>query len=166
MNLSSILVIHRWHIQEFKVVKVLSPIWGWKHRQTPTAEIGKILFLEKRRERLHIGECRGTGNWWSSGSGWGLGFIAFFCIAWVRDVSQVQTEVFWEGEVSPWSLSPFGTSWSPSFRPSFPLSIVALTAVRDREDKVYSVTASWGQGWWRGLQHHGWPREVSSRGTQ
>jgi hypothetical protein len=29
-------------------------------QQTPTAEVGKILFVEKRRERLHIGECRRT----------------------------------------------------------------------------------------------------------
>jgi hypothetical protein len=33
-----------------------------KAQQTPTAEVGKILFVEKRRERLHIGECRGTQN--------------------------------------------------------------------------------------------------------
>jgi hypothetical protein len=46
--------------------------------QTLTAEVGKILFVqnlvgEKRRERLHIGECRGTWKpvipWARVGSG-------------------------------------------------------------------------------------------------
>jgi hypothetical protein len=30
------------------------------HRETPAAEVGKILSVEKRKERLHGGECRGT----------------------------------------------------------------------------------------------------------
>jgi hypothetical protein len=29
-----------------------------------------------------LGNAGGPGNRWSRGSGWGLGFIAFFCIAW------------------------------------------------------------------------------------
>jgi hypothetical protein len=37
-------------------------------------------------------------------------------------------------------LSPFGTSFNPSFKS--PFSMLALTAVRDRDDEVYSVTAS------------------------
>jgi hypothetical protein len=45
----------------------------------------------KRRERLHSGKCRGTWEW---------GFIAFFALPEGGDVSQVQTEVSWEGEVS------------------------------------------------------------------
>jgi hypothetical protein len=68
-------------VQEFQVLRVLEPALRMKHRQTPTAEVGKILFVEKRRERLHIGECRGTQNRLSCGSGWGMGFIAYFCIA-------------------------------------------------------------------------------------
>jgi hypothetical protein len=43
------------------------------HRQTPIAEVRKILFVEKRRERLHIGECRRTRKpvipWVRVGSG-------------------------------------------------------------------------------------------------
>jgi hypothetical protein len=50
------------------------------HRQTPTAEVGQILFVEKRRERLHSGESRGTQNQWSHGLGLGLGVIAFFAL--------------------------------------------------------------------------------------
>jgi hypothetical protein len=41
------------------VLRVLESALRMK-AQTPTAEVGKILFVEKRRERLHIGECRGT----------------------------------------------------------------------------------------------------------
>jgi hypothetical protein len=37
-------------------------------------------------------------------------------------------------------LSPFGTSFSPSF--NSPLSMITLTAVRDRDEEVCSVTAS------------------------
>jgi hypothetical protein len=73
--------------RNFRCSMFLSLLWEWKHRQTLTAEVRKILFVEnlvgeERRERLHIGECRGTQNWWSHGSGWGVGFIAYFCIAW------------------------------------------------------------------------------------
>jgi hypothetical protein len=58
--------------------------------------------VEKRRERLHGGGCRRTGNWWSSvGQGGDWVFIAFFALPEGRDVSQVQTEVSWEEEVSP-----------------------------------------------------------------
>jgi hypothetical protein len=35
------------------------------------------------------------------------------------------------------------------------LSMVALTAVRDRDDKVYSVTASWWQRAMKGLTTRG-----------
>jgi hypothetical protein len=46
------------------VLRVLEPALRMKP-QTLTAEVEKILFVvnlvgEKRRERLHIGECRGT----------------------------------------------------------------------------------------------------------
>jgi hypothetical protein len=46
------------------VLRVLEPALRMK-AQTLTAEVGKILFVEnsvveKRRERLHIGECRET----------------------------------------------------------------------------------------------------------
>jgi hypothetical protein len=53
-----------------------------KHRWTTAAEVGKILFVEKRRERLHSGECRGTRKPvipWGQGGDWV--FIAFLSIA-------------------------------------------------------------------------------------
>jgi hypothetical protein len=51
-------------VQEFQVLRVLEPVLRMK-AQTLTAKVGKILFVqklveEKRRERLHMGECRGT----------------------------------------------------------------------------------------------------------
>jgi hypothetical protein len=39
-----------------------------------------------------------AGNW---------GFIAFFLLPEGRDVSQVQTDISWEGEVSPGLISTF-----------------------------------------------------------
>jgi hypothetical protein len=60
------------------VVRVLEPALRIKHRQTLTAEVGKILFVEnlfveKSRERLNIGECKGTWKlvipWLRVGSG-------------------------------------------------------------------------------------------------
>jgi hypothetical protein len=48
------------------------------------------------------GNAGGPGNQWSRGSGWGLGFIAIFCVLPEgRDVFQIQTGVSWGGEVSP-----------------------------------------------------------------
>jgi hypothetical protein len=60
------------------MLRVLELALKMKARQTLTAEVGKILFVEnlvgeKRRERLHIGECRGTWKpvipWVRLGSG-------------------------------------------------------------------------------------------------
>jgi hypothetical protein len=50
-------------VQEFQGLRVLEPALRMKDRQTPPAEVRKILFVAKRRERLHIGECRGNRNW-------------------------------------------------------------------------------------------------------
>jgi hypothetical protein len=38
------------------VLRVLEPALRMKAQWTPAAEVGNILFLEKRRERLHSGE--------------------------------------------------------------------------------------------------------------
>jgi hypothetical protein len=42
---------------------------------------------------------RETGG--PGGSGWKLGFYSLFLLPGDGDVTQVQTEVSWEGEVSP-----------------------------------------------------------------
>jgi hypothetical protein len=41
------------------------------------------------------------------GSGWKLGFYSLFLLPKGGDVSQVQTDVSWEGEVSPWPIITF-----------------------------------------------------------
>jgi hypothetical protein len=60
------------------VLRVLEPALRMKAQTDSTAEVGKILFVEnsvgeRRRERLHIGECRGTWKlvipWVGVGSG-------------------------------------------------------------------------------------------------
>jgi hypothetical protein len=55
------------------VLRVLEAALRMNAQQTPTAEMRKILFVEKRRELLHSGECRRTWNlvipWVSVGSG-------------------------------------------------------------------------------------------------
>jgi hypothetical protein len=68
-------------MQEFQVLRVLEPAVRMKAQTLLTAEVRNILFVdnlfvEKRGETLHVGECRGSRN--SRESGWGVGFIAFF----------------------------------------------------------------------------------------
>jgi hypothetical protein len=60
-------------------------------------------------------------------------------------------------------LSPSGTSWSPSSNSH--LSIVTLTAVRDRDNKVYSVTASCWQGAMKGPAASGLTTRGVVKGT-
>jgi hypothetical protein len=67
---------------------------------------GSTVFVEKRRERLHSGECRRTRK---PVAPWvmGIGFYSLFALPEGRDVSQVQTEVSWEGAVSSSPLISF-----------------------------------------------------------
>jgi hypothetical protein len=88
-------------VQEFQVHRVLEPSLRMKAQVTPAKEVRKILFVEKRRERLHIGECKGTRKPVVPVVGVGIGFYNLFALPECRDVSQVQTEVSWEREVSP-----------------------------------------------------------------
>jgi hypothetical protein len=67
-------------------------------------EVRKILFVEKKRERLHGGMQWDPENQWSPGSSWVL--KPFFVLPEGGDVSQVQTDVSWE-EVSPWLFITF-----------------------------------------------------------
>jgi hypothetical protein len=67
----------------------------------------KDLFVEKRRERLHggmqgdqeTGGPRGQVGHWV--------FVTFFILPEGRNVSQVQTDISWEREVSPWPIITF-----------------------------------------------------------
>jgi hypothetical protein len=65
--------------RNFRCSGFLGPLWEWKRRQIPTAEVRKILSVVKRRERLHGGEFQGSR--WSVGHGRDWVFIVFFCIA-------------------------------------------------------------------------------------
>jgi hypothetical protein len=88
-----------------------------------------------------VGYAGGPGNWWSCGSGWRLGFIAFFVYCLRVEISLRCGQTFpGKEKCLLGQLLPFGTSCSLFFK--FPLSVVALTAVRDRDKEVYSVTAS------------------------
>jgi hypothetical protein len=86
--------------------------------QTPAAEVGKILFVEKRRERLHggmheapktSGPVGQVGNWV---------FIAFFlyCLRAEMSLRAPGKEKYLLGQ-----LSPFGTSFSLSLSVTLPL---------------------------------------------
>jgi hypothetical protein len=85
-------------MQEFQVPRVLEPALRMK-AQTLTAEVGNILFVEnlfveKRRERLHIGECRGTRKpvipWARVGSGV---LYPIFALTEGGDAFQMQTGI-------------------------------------------------------------------------
>jgi hypothetical protein len=51
------------------------------------------------------GHTAEPGNQWSHGSGWKLGFIAFFYCQGKRCLSG--TDISWGGEVSPWLIITF-----------------------------------------------------------
>jgi hypothetical protein len=100
------------------VLRVLESALKMK-TQTLTAEVGKNLFVEKRRERLHIGECRGTRQpvipWVRVGSG----FYSLFLHCLVVEMPFRCKRAFPREEKCLLDhLPPFGTSCSPSFSPS------------------------------------------------
>jgi hypothetical protein len=97
------------NMQEFSGVGVLGPLWDWQQRWIWAAEVRKISFVEKKRERLH-GDMRQDGNQWSCGSGWELGFYSLFLLP---EGNQTFPE---KQKCLPDYLSPFGTSCSPPFR--------------------------------------------------
>jgi hypothetical protein len=107
--------------RNFRCSGFLSLLWGWKHRQTLTAEAGKILFVEnlvgEREEKDCILEnAGGPGNRWSQGSGWGVGFIAYFCIAWwQRCLSDANRHFLGKRSVS---LTTYGLLGPPAVCPS------------------------------------------------
>jgi hypothetical protein len=92
----------------------------------------KDLICREEKRKAAWGHAGGPRNQWSHGSGWKLFFIPSFVFPKGRDVAPV----FWEGEVSPWPIIIFWDLLQVS------LSMITLTAFRDRDDKAYSVTAS------------------------
>jgi hypothetical protein len=112
-------MMHGWYAKDFKTLRVL------EHRWTPTVEVWKILFAEnlvgeKRRKRLHIVECRGTWKQWSCGLGWGVGFYSLFLHCLRAEMPFRCKQAFPREKYLLDHLSPFGTSCSPTFSPSFP----------------------------------------------
>jgi hypothetical protein len=84
----------------------LSLLQEWK--QTPATEVRKILFIEKRRERLHSRECRGTRKRVVPWIRVGVGFYNLFLCVLPEggDAFQMQMGVFWgRRSVSLTSLS-------------------------------------------------------------
>jgi hypothetical protein len=54
-----------------------------------------------------MGYAVGPGNQWFHGSDWKLSFYSPFLLPEGRDVLLVQTDISWEGEVSPWLIITF-----------------------------------------------------------
>jgi hypothetical protein len=103
--------------RNFRGLGFLSLLWEWKYRRTPAAEVGKILFVEKRRERLHGGECRGTQKPVVPWVGLGIGFYSLFDYCMRAEMSLRCRQKFPGKEKCLLSqISPLGTSYSPSFR--------------------------------------------------
>jgi hypothetical protein len=80
------------------VLRVLEPALKMKAQTDLTAEVGKILFVEnlvgeKRRERLHIGECRGTRKPVIPWARVESGFYSLFALPDGRDAFQMQTGI-------------------------------------------------------------------------
>jgi hypothetical protein len=89
-----------------------------------------------------VGHAGGPGNQCSPGSGWRLGFYSFFfCIALGQRCHSDAQKFHGKGRCLLDHISVFGNSGSLSILQS-PFSMVSLTAVRDKENEVYSVTAS------------------------
>jgi hypothetical protein len=82
--------IHGWHAQEFQVLRVLEPTLRMKAQADSNSRGRKDFicreFSWRKEKNMHspciLGNAGGPRNRWSRESGWGLGFIAFFCIAW------------------------------------------------------------------------------------
>jgi hypothetical protein len=104
------------------------------------AEIRKILCVKKRRERLHGNMQRDQETSGPMGQVGDWVFIAFLYCLRVEMSLRCKQKFSGKEKCLLDQLSPFGTSCSPSF--NSPLSMIALTAVRNKVKEFYSVTAS------------------------
>jgi hypothetical protein len=64
-------------MQEFQVLRVIEPALRMK-AQVDSSSRGQKDFICREEKDCMVGHRGGPGNWWSYGSGWVLGFIAFF----------------------------------------------------------------------------------------
>jgi hypothetical protein len=91
-------------MQEFQMLRVLGHTLRKKHKWTPATAVGKILFVEKRREKLHERAL-------------GIGFYSLFEYCLRAEMSLRNRQMFPGKEKCLLDhLSPFGTSCSPSFK--------------------------------------------------
>jgi hypothetical protein len=120
------------------------------------AEVGKILFIEKRKASW--GHAGGPGNWWSCGSTWGLCFYSLFYCLRTEMCLRCKQKFSRKERCLLGQLPPFRTSCSPSF--NSPLSVITLTPLRDRDKSIQWLLPA-DRGRWRGPQHQGWPWEES-----
>jgi hypothetical protein len=89
----------------------------------------KDFICREEKRKAAWGHAVGPGNWWFHGSGWKLGFIAFFLYCPKMEISLRCKQTFSGKEKCLLGSLPFKS----------PLSMIALTAIRDRDNEVYSV---------------------------
>jgi hypothetical protein len=70
-------MMHRWHVQEFQVLRVLGPALRMK-AQTDSNSRGQTDFIFRKEKECILGNAGGPGNWWSHGWGWGVEFYSLF----------------------------------------------------------------------------------------
>jgi hypothetical protein len=75
-----------------------------KEQATPAAEVRKILYVEKRKAHAACSGTRKPGGPLNQVGNW---VLQPFCMPEERDVSDVQADISWEGEVSPWPIITF-----------------------------------------------------------
>jgi hypothetical protein len=123
--------------RNFQVFRVLGSTLKVKAQVDSSSRGQKYFICRKEKRKAAWGHAWGLRNPWSHGSGWKLGFYSLFlyCPRVEMSLRSPGKEKYLLGQ-----LSPFRTSCSLSFKSS--LSVIALTAVRDRDNKVYSVTTS------------------------
>jgi hypothetical protein len=89
-------------VQEFQVLRVLEPALKMKVQTDSNSRGWKdFIYREEKRKTACWGMQGDLETCDPVGQGGEWGFIAFFVLPGGRDVSQVQTEVSWEGEVFP-----------------------------------------------------------------
>jgi hypothetical protein len=91
----------------FGVLRVLGSTLRLKAEADLSSRGQKDIICREEKKKAAWGHAAVPGNRWSRGSGWKLGFHSLFFLPEGGDVSQVQTEVSWEGEVSPWPIFTF-----------------------------------------------------------
>jgi hypothetical protein len=85
--------------RNFRVLRVLDPTLRMKAQADSNSRSWKDFICREEKRKTAYWRMQGDPETRDPrGSGWGFGFIAF---SGGRDVSQVQTEVSWEGKVSP-----------------------------------------------------------------